>query len=298
MIENSPSEQKIKWIDYWLVFLKKNWTGILILVVIYFVGIFFLSGIKWESYDWWVYAKSWQLIVNGKSPYENFFYFNPPWTLFILSPIAALPVQIGQAAAVITGFFVYFLIVVKLKASKISVIIFLLSPPVLFDLYAGNITWLVLSGILMPPWLGLFFVMSKPHLGIGVAIFWLVEALRSGGVRKAVKTFAPITLAFLLSWILYGTWFIKSDFLNTTPYNKAIFPFGIPIGLGLLYFAVKRKDLKLSIGSGPFFATYFPLHGWIYLLIACLSNPWLLFGVNILILLGSLILARMYGLNP
>ena len=282
---NYPVEFKNKILAYFLPIPK--FFLLLIFITIGAALVYGLYTSPYSSYDWWVYPTTLKLVLSGNSPYDNAYYHNPPWTVILLAPLALLPTKLGEAFVLVIGLTAYAMIARHFGAGLFTMIVFILSPPILFDLYAGNITWLAMLGLLMPPWLGLFFVLSKPHLGIGIAIYWLVIAWRSGGIRNILKVFGPVAFAFLLSYLLFGTWFLKSSWLTEVPFNKSIFPYGIAIGLVLLYLAISREELKLAAASSPFFAPYFPLHGWGLLMIGLLPNAWLILLANLIIIIGS-----------
>jgi hypothetical protein len=243
---------------------------------------------SWISMDWEFYRLAALNLLHGSSPYQDPLYLNPPWILIPLIPLALLPAKLGSALAATAGFFVYILIARHFKASKPALVIFLLSPPVLYDLYAANINWLTLSGILMPPWLGLFFVTAKPQVGVGIAIYWLIQAWQQGGWRQVVKTFTPITVVFLVTLPVFGLWFRQSRIMLQAPYNMSLWPYGILAGVVLLVFAIRLKRMNYAVAASPLLSPYFTFHTWGNILIGLLPNPWLL-------LLADLILVVFYA---
>src|SRR5690606_38971700 len=74
-----------------------------------------------------------------------------------------------------------------------------------------NIDWLPLVGFVLPPQIGLFFILIKPQMGLAVALFWLVEAWREGGLREVIRVFGPVGAALALSLALYGLWPLRSS---------------------------------------------------------------------------------------
>lgn len=244
-----------------------------IATVLLICGLYYSS---WQSLDWGTYRTAALRFGQGISPYLYDFYFNPPWTLLPLLPFALLPAKLGSAMVATIGLFVYALIARHFGTGKLALVIFLLSPPVLYDLYATNINWLAFSGVLMPPWLGLFFVMSKPQVGIGIACYWLVEAWRIGGWRQVLRTFAPVTAAYLISFAIYGFWFRNFSVMTTAPYNMSLGPAGIVLGALILGLAIYRRQMKYAVASSPLFSPYFNYHSWSNILIGLMPNPWLL----------------------
>lgn len=75
-----------------------------------------------------------------------------------------------------------------------------------YGLAFANIDRMVVLGLIMPTWIGLFFVLAKPQIGIGVAIFWAFESYRLGKLRQMARDFVPVSLAILISLWIYGPW--------------------------------------------------------------------------------------------
>lgn len=245
------------------------------------IVLFFLGLITWMNYRFPIKGMDWSMafqpaafeLLHGHNPYlvENF--FNAPWALLPLLPLALLPVT--AAMAVLTTMNLASLIVVayKMKAGPFALAALLLSPSTFRFILDPNIDYLVALGFILPPWLGLFFVLAKPQLGIGIAVYWLIDAFRVGGWRRAFKTFAPVTAAFLLSFLIFGLWPLQSTG-STGPFGNAnnLWPWSIPIGIVLLLVAIIFRRKGLSILSSPFFAPYIGSHSFAVPLLGLLPN--------------------------
>ena len=127
----------------------------------------------------------------------------------------------------------------------------------------------------MPPQIGLFFIVIKPQIGIGVGLFWLIEAWRSGGFREAIRVFLPVSLAISISFIIFGLWPLRfSDtFILTRAYNASLWPSSIPIGLALLVASIHKRNIKSAMASSPCLSPYVLLHAWVVALVPVLSQP-------------------------
>lgn len=211
-------------------------------------------------------------LVSGESPYEVSGYFNPPWALLPLLPIALLPQPIGRAIAVLVAIAAYGYIAYKMGADRKTLLIFMLSPPILHSLLNGSIDWLGALGYVLQPQIGLFFVLIKPQIGVGVAIFWFIQSWRKGGWRELLRVFAPITIVTLISLVVYGRWPLRVEREIELWWNASLWPLSIPIGLTLLVAAVKREELNFSIASSPFLSPYVLLHSWMGALFALSSS--------------------------
>src|SRR5262245_23329198 len=103
-------------------------------------------------------------MLQGRNPYTQL-YRNPPWALLPVLPLALLPTDIGRAAFVVMGLLVFVWFAYRMKASPLVLGAFILSPPVLHSLVNANNDWMALIGFVLPPQIGLFFVVIKPQIG-------------------------------------------------------------------------------------------------------------------------------------
>jgi len=199
--------------------------------------------------------------------------YEPFWTFILLAPFAFLPLWVGRILLFLVSMAAFTVTAVKMGASKFQLVMFLCSTSVFGGLYMGNIDFLVTLGYWMPPQLGLFFVLMKPQIGVCIAIYWMYMAWRKGGVREIVRVFAPVTGAYLLSFLLYGFWFKHLFSMSSSPWNWGIFPYLVPIGIFLLYKAVQLKDIKLSGISSPLIAPYLTAYNFVIVLLSLFNRP-------------------------
>jgi len=148
--------------------------------------------------------------------------------------------------------------------------------------------------------------MIKPQVGIGIAIYWFIEAWRSGGIKQVIKTFAPVTIAFLISFWIYGPWILRfKTTLDLSVDNMSLFPNGIFIGLVLLAYSIRRNEKRAAMASGPFLSPYVLQFTWSVPLLALIDDTWLLFvawiGLWIPVLMrvwNSYLIMCLYGGGP
>lgn len=155
-------------------------------------------------------------------------------------------------------------------------------------------------GFVLPPQIGLIFVLIKPQIGIGVTLFWFFEEWRKGGLKQVVRTFMPVTIFFLISFLLYGFWPLHfKDTLAIVEetksgmgfnYNSSLWPYGLIIGFFLLARSIYKEDKKLGIMSSPFLSPYTIMSTYGAPLIALAEKP--LFFVTFWLLLWSLVLFK------
>jgi len=256
--------------------IKSNYSGIIqaligigVLITLSFLLAPFLPpGIDWST----VFRPAALEMLSLHSPFLIPGFFNPPWAVIALIPFALFPEQVGRVLLIFIGLIVYACIAYKMGGSKWAIAMIVLSPPVLHNMLNGNIDWLALAGLVMPPQLGLFFVSMKPQIGIAVAIFWLVESWRTGGYRETIRVFWPIALVTILSFFLYGLWPLRAQVEVDLWWNASLWPLSLPVGLALLVTALRKRDIFYAMGASPCFAPYILFHSWIIAVYAIIRS--------------------------
>jgi hypothetical protein len=234
------------------------------------------DGLPAEA-DWIVhYRPAARAMLAGGSPYEASGFFNPPWALLPLIPVALLPARAGLVAMFLVSGAAFLLLFSRLKIKPVSIALLLASSPVFACLVNGNIDWLPMLGAFLPAPLGLILAATKPQLGLGLGIYWLVEAWRAGGPRQVVRDFLPVTL-LLVSWpLLYEIDPAHFGTLADVSWNWSIFPYGVPVGIFVLWRAVSARSGVLSLAAGPLLAPYFSPYSLAGPLLALADHPRLL----------------------
>lgn len=214
------------------------------------------------GYDWiCVFRPAIVTLFHGHNPYTGL-YFNPPWILLLLSPLAIFTPELGAAAIAVICVAGFAVAAARLGMSKVSLLFFMFNPFMWVVAHQGNLDWLVALGAVLPPQLGLFLVVTKPQAGIAIVLFWFIEALRQGGIRQAVRVFAPVTIAYLLSFAIFGWWIIPPGWLIPHQLNYSLWPVSIPIGLALLAAAFRGRDIRRAILASPFLSPYVLTMTW------------------------------------
>lgn len=224
-------------------------------------------GVDWKG----VYQKAALGLLEGKSPYEGQNFYNPPWVLLPLIPIALFPPPLGTSIMYVLNLFLFLFVMIKLETNIWLAIPFVFLSGMAINSNNGNIEGFVALGFILPPQIGLFFILSKPQIGIAVAFFWMVEAWRTGGYKEVIRVFLPVTIAFLLSFLLFGPWLFNSTRIIDIWVNASIWPKGIPIGIFLLTLAIWRREIKFAIAASPFFAPYLAPHTWAFVWLGLLA---------------------------
>ncbi len=209
----------------------------------------------WDHY----FRPAGQMLLRGLNPYSMRGFVNPAWVLLLLSPLSILPDNVGQAVLSTMNLGTVAFVARRLGASRIAIAFFVLAPGTLFSLVYGNLDWIPLLGLVMPPSLGLFFVLVKPQMGIGVAAYWLVEAWRQGGYRQVVRVFAPVVLAFCLSFVIFGWYLAGMTQLVNASANISVFPWLVPIAPILFVASLRRRNQTLAMPVGLCISPYFSM---------------------------------------
>jgi hypothetical protein len=246
----------------------------LILFLIWLVYVFF--PIEWDWADYFLPAT--QSFIEARSPYDIPGVYNPPWAFLFLTPLVLLDPNLGAAILSVAMFFSLVYVSHRLGMRKWEILALTSLPPVFFiNLTNPNLDWLAALGFILPPQIGLFFVLIKPQIGISISIYWLVESWRDGGWREAARVFGPVTIAFLLSVVIYGPYFIQSmqsRNLLTIEWNYSLWPYSIPIGLALLASAIRKREIYHAILAGPFLSPYVAIYTWPVAFLGLSNNKW------------------------
>lgn len=226
-------------------------------IVFLYAFLIFIASKTSPGNDW---SRGWRPatldFLSGRNPYENPWIFNPPWVFVALSPMAVLPEKVGSVIVSVAHVTVFAIAGYKLRAKPILLAAFLFSPHVLWGIFNPNIDWLVLMGIFMPPQIGLFFVLAKPQLGLVLSVLWTVNAFKEGGIKKVLSITYPVAIAFLLSFLFYGLWPLRSSLLVDKYWNMSLWPYGILPGIILAALAIAKNSKRLSVLTGPLLSPY------------------------------------------
>ncbi len=252
-----------------------QWMQIILIILVFVLLTGLLSNILPTAVDYHGAFRPAALeIIHGRSPYNAEGYFNPPWAAALLIPFAILPENFGRTILVFVALASYAYVAHKLGANKLTIGLLLLSPPVMHGILNGNIDWLAALGFVLPTWLGLFFLMIKPQVGMAAMLFLFISTWRDGGFIKTIKTFAPFGVALILSVLIFGPWFLSiSQDINLSA-NSSLWPLSIPIGLTLLMASIRKNEIRYSMAASPFLSPYVILHSWVGAFLALAPLPY------------------------
>jgi hypothetical protein len=207
--------------------------------------------------DWYVqYDPAARGLLHGLSPYTPRTFANPPWTALVLVPFVILPRELARGLVLVCTVAAWLYVAWRLRAPRLAVIAMMLSPTAIAALLAANVDAFVMLGALLPPAWGLLALTLKPQVGLGAAVYDLFAAWREHKVAGVLRTFAPVALVAVASALLFPVWIDRMLELPSNGWNRSLFPYGIPLGLALLWLGIRRRNIFLAMASTPFMAPY------------------------------------------
>ena len=226
-----------------------------------------------SAYDWHhTYFLATRALLKGETPYYPGSPFeNPLWVSLFLIPFAVFPEPVGQVLFLFASVAAYY---VGLHGAGLPgkwILLIFLSPQVLYGFSMGTIDAFVFMAPALHPVLGFVAALSKPQIGIGFAVFLLVEWIREG---KYWEMLLALTLA--AGGIMISLWLGMpfSGRLISSPWNTSLFPYSILPGLFLLFLAVTKRWKWKSMIASPMLSPYLTFHSWVVLF--TVNNPYYL----------------------
>ena len=195
-------------------------------------------------------------LLHGQSPYDEPLFVNPPWAALLVLPFAVLPSEVGRGLLLVASVASLTYTAWRLHAPRLAVVALLLSPTAIGSLLAANLDAFVILGLFLPPASGLLLLMIKPQIGLGPAIYQLIEAWRKGRLFGTVRAFWPIAIAYTISALLFPVWLDRMFHKPANVWNRSLFPYGIPVGMFLLWLSVRTRNVFWALASSPFLAPY------------------------------------------
>jgi len=238
--------------------------------------------------DWTTYRLATRALVEGRSPYvldNDCQFYNPPWALLPLIPFAYLPPPLDSLCIVALGLVgvVGFCLWVGIPGK--NALVWLTTPPVIGGVIVGQIDWMVLYGftLQMPNVLAYFFLLIKPQVGLGVAIYRFVESWRTRGLLKALYETVPVAGCLLASFFAYGLWPLNGVAMagQEVDWFTTLWPQALVAGIPLLYLALNQRKVRYAMAAAPCFSNHVLPSSWMGALLALEHKPKLLLVVSI-----------------
>jgi hypothetical protein len=198
-----------------------------------------------------------------------------PWAVLVLMPLRLFTPR--AATALINGLSVLLtaLVIRNLKGNPLFVIPIMVSPFGNMLFFNGQTDAIVLASILLPA-------------GFDLLLFWKPQVIAQAfwvRVRWRPKTYiiSGICILLLSLWI-WGLWpieilhFAQVNLINGN-WNITLWPYSIPIGMGLLYLSIVKNDVGFGLMASPLLFPY--VNGASYIgFLAVIASKWpKVFGV-------------------
>ena len=249
--------------------MKKN----IILVLIIFIvltGIYLLIPITIRDWKNVFYPVS----LNVFHPYKIAGFINPPWVALILAPFSIFSLSVSSAANSAIASMVVVALIIKRKGTALSLFLSMTSFPFFSLITNGNIDWIPLIGFIIQNQWGIIFLLAKPQTGSLVIFDWI----KRKKIKEVVLFFLPTAILIFLSLLVWKNWprlMVNSIVAQQSRdsllrYSLSPFPYGIPFGLGLIYYVLKYhpKDSEILATLSTFLLIpYFAPHSLIILFI-------------------------------
>ena len=202
-----------------------------------------------------------------------------PWATLVLMPLGFFAPRIATALINCLSVYILAFLIRKFKGNILLVIPIMISPFGRMLFFNGQTDAIVLASILLPA-------------GFDLLLFWKPQVLAHAywvRVRKQPKIYLISILSLLLiSLWLWGCWpkeildFGQENLLDRY-WNLSLWPYSIPIGLGLIYLSVVKNDVGYGLMASPLLFPY--VNGASYIgLLTVVACKWpKLFGIGYLI---------------
>lgn len=215
--------------------------------------------------DWHIFRDAALAMWHGDNPYLSgegaLRFYNPWWMLVILMPLFLLPASIGAIINTAISFLIYIPVTRKFNISPVGFGLIVTSSFHMHHVVTCNADWLVWIGLFLPPPIALLFYAIKPQMGIGLIVWTLWRCYQNDGIGGVGRALAPLIALGGIGLVLFG---MPANPMMAT--RLALFPFGVPMGIGLAYLAWRARGQVYSIQAAPLISPYVSYHSCIGLL--------------------------------
>lgn len=228
------------------------------------------------TFDWDVFRAASLALLRGQNPYEvgseGMRFFNPPWTVLLLVPVALLPRIPGLIVLALISTVSLLLVARRMGMGLWGSVLLVTSLMHIESMLNGNIEFLPWLGVLFPAPVALLFFAIKPQATAGAIALVLLGEMQDNGWVGLLKALAP-TAALTALWLLI--WGPPPTKPFSDAINFSLFPYSLIVGLPALFYALARRDLRWAALAGPLLSPYVPFHTYLAVLFP-LRGVWLL----------------------
>ena len=194
-------------------------------------------------------------------PYSVRGFLNAPWLAWVLAPFSLLPEHLGGAIWMTLSVMGALWAVHRLEGGLLAAFLSLLSPAFIRFITAGQVDVLPLVGFVL-----MLTADALPVMGLGIVLVAIKPQTLGGGAlawwlrleqEKRWRVLWPFFAVLALSFLIHGFWpaQIQWQYLNHSV-DASPWPYGIPVGLALLVYAVRRDEPAVGAFSTLFLTPY------------------------------------------
>lgn len=242
-------------------------------------ALIYFAPLPFNGVDWLQYHETAKLLWRGESIYgtkvgAECLYYNAPWLLLLLFPVAILPFRLGYAIFSVLNLGLVLGVAYRLQLSPRQLALLTLSPPVAYVLIHGQVDIFVVSLCLLLPLEFIpLVVAAKPHAALALVL----KALPAW--RKTVV----ITLVgLLLSLLIWGNWPLtvltlpRPFAVNPNNFWLNFWPNQLPLAVLFLVLAIDRRDDFFLLAASPFMSPYAEVYSFFGPALALIKRlkPW------------------------
>lgn len=204
------------------------------------------------------------------SPYDvGIYFYSPLWLAWSLLPVSFLPDLIYVRLLAFLMALCGGLVVLRLSRDRFVILVALLCPYLWLSAIFGNIENAVLLATVLPFPIGIWILVLKPQMSIGLIAHRSWQALR---YRRLIHL-ASIMLCAVLLAVSIAAGMLRHSPMDQQWYS-VFWPYGIPIGIVMLLIGLRRDDWRWSFAASMFFAPYIEALSYLCLLPLAMSRRW------------------------
>jgi hypothetical protein len=223
----------------------------------------------------------------GGDPYTHESLFrNLPYILPVFVMLAALPYRVALALWLGFNFASLVLFTIRAKFPLVSAVAFVAAPVALINIIYGNFDGFILLATTFNPLIGIPILLLKPHIGIGVILYWLIRPVREREpIVFAERLLVALTVT-LMSVAFYPSLIQKqaavSSAWNTSLWlTPTVAALSILIGLCFVAYAVSHLDKGYAIFSSYYLTPYITLFSLSVLMVPFKKWPVIMVGLSV-----------------